>query len=115
MFKKEEWGLLWPFYMSYLLNALTYFVMPYFYIYFLEQGLSIFQVSIILCVHSIIHVIADIPTGAIADLYGRKFSVLLSYICTAVWLIIIPFSSNFYYLLAVFFSDVNLDKTTVWF
>ena len=44
----------------------------------------------------------EIPTGAIADIYGRKFSVVLAYIFAGIIIILVPLSRNFYYLFFLF-------------
>ena len=45
----------------------------------------------------------EIPTGAIADLYGRKFSVILGNFLIGINLIIIMFAKNFYWICALYF------------
>jgi predicted MFS family arabinose efflux permease len=79
------------------------FISAYMMVYFLSEGLSMFQISIILAVSSYTTFFTDIPTGAIADIFGRKTSVVISYIFSGLLFILVPFSSNFYYLLILFF------------
>lgn len=102
MFSKDELNILWPFYLSIFIKALFVLISPYFLLYFMDVGLTFFQISILFSTFYFTSIIFDIPTGAVADLYGRKFSVVLSYIFTAIIIILIPFFTNFYYLLILF-------------
>jgi MFS family permease len=45
--------------------------------------------------------IFEVPTGAIADLYGRKFSVLLGLLIEGIAVFLIFFSTNFYIILVL--------------
>jgi len=102
MFKKEEFKILWPFYLAEFIDCSFSLITAYFILYFLDIGLSLFQTSIILSISCFTTVLFEIPTGAIADIYGRKFSVILSYLFAALILVLVPLSSNFYYLFFLF-------------
>ncbi|MFH1212214.1 MAG: MFS transporter, partial [Candidatus Woesearchaeota archaeon] len=52
----------------------------------------------------------EIPTGAVADIYGRKFSVLLGTIIEGIALISIFFLHNYYALLFAF-AMIGLGST----
>ncbi|MBW2997791.1 MFS transporter [Candidatus Woesearchaeota archaeon] len=100
MFKKEELKLLWPFYLTALVHPSL--ISAYAVIYLVGVGLSLFQIGILMMVNAGIHILCDIPTGAVADIFGRKASVILSVFFSGVLFILIPLSSNFYYLLLLF-------------
>lgn len=78
-FKKGELKLLWPFYFEFLFARAISFVAPFLIVYFTDIGFNPAKIGIIMAVTSAFSLIFEIPTGAIADLYGRKFSVLLGY------------------------------------
>ena len=99
--KKEELIILWPFYLSSFLNMAL--ISSYAIIYFMNLNFSFFQISILLALSTFVSVLFDIPTGAIADIYGRKFSVVLAYALLGIITILVPLSTNFYYVAVLFF------------
>ncbi len=56
------------------------FFEPFFYLYLLSIGLSYFQIGIILSVREVSVYIFEIPTGVIADVWGRKRSILACFL-----------------------------------
>jgi MFS family permease len=101
-FEKEELSILWPFYLESILGYIVNFAPAFMLVYFLEIGLSLLQVGFLTSAALTTALVFEIPTGAIADLYGRKFSVLLGYALEGILFIAIAFSTNFYYLLGIF-------------
>jgi MFS family permease len=75
MFQKNELKILSPFYAHSLLFNLSKVIMPFYVLYFLDIGFSFFQIALISSIRSAISLIFEIPTGVIADKYGRKKSV----------------------------------------
>ena len=67
------------------------FFEPFLYLYFLAIGLSFFQIGLIISIRELSMYIFEIPTGIIADIWGRKKAMLLCFV-----LYIISFI--FYYL-----------------
>ncbi|WP_414053799.1 MFS transporter [Macrococcus equi] len=63
----------------YLFNFVIYFYvwMPIWVIYFQNKGLSLSQIGILDSIGYILMVLSEIPTGIIADKYGRKYSLFL--------------------------------------
>lgn len=102
MIKTVEWKLLWPFYVSKLIETSFGLMGAYFVIYFIAIGLTFFQISALLAVSWATSSLFEIPTGAIADIFGRKRSVLVRNVTTAAILFLLPFTSNFMYLLVLF-------------
>jgi len=49
------------------------FFEPFLYLFFLENGLSYFQIGILISVREIFVNLFEIPSGAVADLTGRRF------------------------------------------
>ncbi|NOR85956.1 MFS transporter [archaeon] len=63
---------IWKYYLFVAFRYCTFFFMPIIVLFFQEQGLSIVQIMILQSVYAISIVIFEVPTGAIADIIGRK-------------------------------------------
>lgn len=100
---KQEFKLLWKFYLLFFLWAACSFVIPFWILYFIQIGLSYYQISIIIGLSIIASLIFEVPTGAVADVFGRKFSVLLGLLISAVCLMLVPFFNAFFILFLIFF------------
>lgn len=102
-FKKDELRLLWPFYLESLIFSII-FIFPVFYIlYFKNLGLSLFDIGLITSAWTIPGILFEIPTGAIADLFGRKFSSLLGKFLVSITLFCVFLVNDFKFLLLLFF------------
>jgi len=102
-FKKDELKLLWPFYLDALFITIL-FIFPAFYIiYFRNVGFSLAQIGFFISSMSLAGVLFEIPTGSIADIFGRKFSTILGLFLSGLAIISIMFFENFYLLLFLFF------------
>lgn len=112
MFQKNELKILFPFYAHSLLFNLSKVIMPFYVLYFLDIGLTFFQIALISGIRSIVSLIFEIPTGVIADKYSRKFSVILGYILTAISLALIPIWDSFV-VIAIIFAFDSLFETLV--
>ena len=102
MFKKNELKLLSPFYAQSLIFNLSKVIMPFYVLYFLSIGFSFFQIALISGIRSVVSLVFEIPTGVIADKYGRKLSVILGYFLTAVSLALVPIWDKFYIVAIIF-------------
>jgi MFS family permease len=102
IFEKDELKNLWPFYIERFIAFLFYFA-PAFWVLQFQQYLSLFQIGVLFSVLSISTFIFEIPTGAFADLYGRKTSVLLGYFLTAIAVIFLYFTRDFTIFVLIFF------------
>ena len=56
----------------------AFFISPIYPLYLLSRGLDLFQINVVLAVYLLSVFLFEVPTGAIADLFGRKVSFLLS-------------------------------------
>ena len=101
LFAKDEIKFLGAFYIERFISNLIYFA-PAFWIIFFNETLSLFQISILFSVLAISTFIFEIPTGAFADLFGRKASTLFAYILMGLLLPVFIFISNFYILILLF-------------
>lgn len=103
-FKKGELELLWPFYLNiFIMGIITAIVAPVMILYFQNLGFSFTQISLIFAIPMLATFIFETPTGAIADIYGRKFSVILSFILGGALTFIVPFFKELSVLIAIFF------------
>ncbi|NQV88902.1 MAG: MFS transporter [Parcubacteria group bacterium] len=53
-------------------------VVPILFIYFLDQGLTLSEIGSIAAISSIVGIILEVPSGAIADMLGHKRSLVIS-------------------------------------
>ncbi len=110
LFGEEELKLLWPFYLSEFITGIVgAIIAPVMIIYFQNLGFSFIQISLIFAVPMFATLIFEIPTGAIADIYGRKFSVVLSLILGGVLMFIVPFFKGLSILIAIFFLHAIIN------
>ncbi len=96
LFQKGELNLLWPFYLDSLISPMFYLIPAFYIIYFINLEFSMFQIGILMSASYLTMLLFEIPTGSVADLYGRKFSVLLGNIICAVAFILMFFFTSFY-------------------
>lgn len=101
-FKKGELKLLWLFYLNALISPILFFMPAFMIIYFRDLGFSIFQISLLTMMMPLFMLLFEIPTGAVADIYGRKFSVLLGVLIEGIAVFSIFFLDNFYSLVFAF-------------
>jgi DHA3 family tetracycline resistance protein-like MFS transporter len=102
-FEKGELKLLWPFYLEVLLSTLLFIYPAFWILYFKEINLTLIQIGFLVSAISVSTLLFEIPTGAIADIYGRKFSVVLGYFLSGLALIAMYFVRSFYGLLVIWF------------
>lgn len=110
LFKEHELKIFWPFYLSAFIYGLLFMFGPYMVIYFLDIGLSFKQIAILTSIYAIAPVIFEVPTGAFSDYFGRKYSVIISFILIGIFTILVSLTNNFY-LLALLFLLVSASAT----
>lgn len=72
------------------------FFEPFLILFFLEKGFSFFQIGILISIREISNYILEIPTGFIADIKGRKVSMLFSMISYIFSFLLFFFSGKFF-------------------
>src|SRR3989344_582263 len=101
-FNSGEWKTLWPFYLYHLIIGSFFMIMPFFVIFFNTVGLTYKQISMLFAILFISPTIFEIPTGAFADAYGRKFSVIAGDFFFGWALFLIPLIKNYSSLVLLF-------------
>lgn len=110
IFERGELKLLWPFYLSQFISSLLFIFTAFYVIYFQEKGFSFFQISTLMAVFGITPLFFEMPTGVIADLYGRKFSVIVGEFLFGFSVLGVFLTSN-YYLLILIFAIMGISVT----
>jgi MFS transporter, DHA3 family, tetracycline resistance protein len=60
------------------------FILPIYVLYFRYYNITLFEVALLAAVFEASVLISEIPTGLIADRFGRKLSVMLGFACFAI-------------------------------
>ncbi|MGM5480571.1 MAG: MFS transporter [Nanobdellota archaeon] len=102
LFKKDEFKLLSPFYAYYFIISFSMMILPFMVIYFRNLQFSFFHISILLATFSLSSFLFEIPTGAFADSYSRKYSVILGFFLVGLCASAIFFATSFWLLLVLF-------------
>ena len=102
LFKKGELKTLWPFYLDYFISPMLHFASAFMIIFFRDLNFSLFQIGFLLAAFPLSALIFELPTGAFADLYGRKASCLLGYFLEGIGFLSIFFLSDYYLILGAF-------------
>ncbi len=76
------------------------FFEPYLLIYLLSNNITLFQIGVLIAIREIIVNIFEVPSGFIADYFGRKVELALCFVFYILSFVIFIFSSTFY--IAVF-------------
>ena len=76
---------------------------PFLILAFLEKGLSFFQIGLLISFREICVNLMEIPSGAVADLYGRRKSMMFSFTAYIVSFIIFGLSNALWQLFAAMF------------
>ena len=85
-------------YMLYLIKISKWFMltMPIIVLFFREHGLSMKDVMVLQAIYSISVVVMEIPSGYLADVWGRKKTLLLGSVLGTSGFVIYSFSFDFY-------------------
>lgn len=77
-------------------------------LFYLLAGISYFQLSTIEALAVIVVLLLEIPSGAFADLIGRKYSVFIGLFLSGIEFILIAYGFTYiYFLLAVFIGGIG--------
>ena len=101
LFRKGELKLLWPFYLNNL-TPIFFFYSLFSVLYFTQIGLSFVQIGLLYTIMSVGVILFEIPTGAVADIHGRKASTIIGYFLSALVPLAIYFTTNFVSLMVLY-------------
>ena len=81
---------------------------PFIILFFLQQGLSFTQIGFLIAFRELAINIMEIPSGAVADLFGRRRSMILSFVSYIISFAVFGFSSVYWhFFIAMFFFAVG--------
>lgn len=77
---------------------------PYLYLYFIEAGLEFTQIGLLLAVREIIIYVFEIPSGVLADRFGKKTELIISFMFYIVSFVLFYLGDGFIdYIIAMIF------------
>ncbi|MBT8219479.1 MAG: MFS transporter [Bacteroidia bacterium] len=68
-------------------------------LFFLENGISYSQIGVLYAARQLVINIAEVPSGIVADVYGRKNALIVAFSCNILSFITFYFSTDFFLLL----------------
>ena len=92
---KEYISNIWKFYLFKILSSLELTV-SFFVLFFLANGLSMTQVMTIETIFIILVLVLEVPSGALADIFGRKLSINIGEFCAVISFFIFSIGTNFW-------------------
>lgn len=99
----EEWKELKVFYFGTIVSTLGFSLTAFInVIYLVAIGLSYTTIGFIFLIYGIVRAVVEIPTGIIADRYGRKTSSTLGLLICGISYILLPLSFNYLYIMFFF-------------
>src|SRR3990172_817343 len=88
-----------------LYNLSWAFIGPMYALFLLDRGLDLFQMSVVPAVYWLVSFLFEVPTGAFADLAGRKTSFVLSCVVRMLAFGMYAFAESFGEFVAAEFVD----------
>lgn len=95
IFKPGEIKLLWNFYLYLVFWTFSLMIQPYIYVYFRDLGFSFTQIASFTSAMMISLFIFEVPTGVVADLFGRKKSVFIGLVISGIAPIVISMTEQY--------------------
>jgi len=81
---------------------------PFIILFFLQQGLSFTQIGFLIAFRELFINLMEIPSGAVADLFGRRRSMILAFVSYIISFIIFGLSQDYWhFFIAMFFFAVG--------
>ena len=81
---------------------------PFIILFFLQQGLSFTQIGFLIAFRELFINLMEIPSGAVADLFGRRRSMILSFASYIISFAIFGFSQDYWhFFIAMFFFAIG--------
>lgn len=99
--------MIWRFSLYGFLKNQRYFE-PFIILFFLQQGLSFTQIGFLIASRELFINLMEIPSGAVADLFGRRRSMMLSFVSYIISFAIFGFSQAYWHMFpAMFFFAIG--------
>lgn len=102
------------FYITQFLHALI-FTIPIWIVYY-QARISVAQISLLVAIQYFTQVISELPTGAVADMLGKRISIIIGFICAALSYFLFPLATEFshfvVFVILVGLSDSFLSGST---
>ena len=81
---------------------------PFIILFFLDRGLSFTQIGLLIAFRELFVNLMEIPSGAVADLFGRRRSMVLSFVAYIIAFAVFGFSRVYWhFFIAMFFFAVG--------
>ncbi|MFC1873195.1 MFS transporter [Chloroflexota bacterium] len=81
---------------------------PFIILFFLQQGLSFTQIGFLLAFRELFINLMEIPSGAVADIFGRRRSMILAFVSYIISFAIFGFSQDYWhFFIAMFFFAIG--------
>lgn len=112
LFKMGELKLLWNFYIYLVFWTFSLMIQPYIFVYFRDLGFNFTQIASFTSAMMISLFLFEVPTGIVADLWGRKNSVFIGLIIVGIAPIIVALSTN-YFVILVSYIAIGLGITFI--
>lgn len=96
LFKKGELKHLRMFYLADFIHSISAVILPFMIIFFRDMSLSFKEIGVMLAGYAITTFLFEVPTGAFADAYSRKASVIFSIITSSIIVIFFAFANGFW-------------------
>jgi len=99
--------MIWRFSLYGFLKNQRYFE-PFIILFFLQRGLSFTQIGLLVAFRELFINLMEIPSGAVADLFGRRRSMMLSFVSYIISFAIFGFSQVYWHMFpAMFFFAIG--------
>lgn len=99
---KGELTILWKVYLAEIIRGIGAFIVPFMIIFLQGKSLNLAQIGILLGSVSLTNFFMEIPTGVIADRYGRKFSAMWGFGIQYISFFLMIFTDSYPLLLFLF-------------
>ena len=81
---------------------------PFIILFFLQQGLSFTQIGFLVAFRELFINLIEIPSGAVADLFGRRRSMIISFVSYIISFTVFGFSQYYWhFFIAMFFFAIG--------
>ncbi len=98
---KDGKDMIWKFSMYGFLKNLRFFE-PFLYLFFLSRGLSFFHIGLLIGIRELTLLLMEVPTGVVADVLGKRRTMVSCFSVYIVSFILFYFGSDFFMFIPAF-------------